>query len=96
MKKERITVTVSKEIVDFARAQVGLGEADSLSDWVAQAMEEKAERYDDPDQIESRWQEIWGEYQQEYGQVSAEDLELTRREMEQTAIYTGQKKRSRS
>lgn len=44
MRRQRITVTVSPEAVVVAEHDVAVGRASSVSAWVSEAMEEKAQR----------------------------------------------------
>jgi hypothetical protein len=46
MQRERVTVTVRREVLKRAERQVRRGRAKSLSAWVDSAMEEKARRED--------------------------------------------------
>lgn len=46
MQKARVTVTVRKEVLAKAERQVKRGKARSLSEWVDEAIEEKARRED--------------------------------------------------
>lgn len=70
-RKVRITITVDRELLRVAKAAVRAGRADSLSGWINQALTREA--------VEERrraaaWAAI-ADYEAEFGQITAEDME---------------------
>lgn len=81
-KKERVTVTLDRALVDAANAAVAAGRADSVSAWVNLALAEQAAK----ERRLSALSSLVAEYEAEYGVITPEELALREREDRRNAI----------
>ena len=81
-RKERITVTLDRALVDAANAAVAAGRADSVSAWVTLALAEQVEK----ERRLSALSRLLAEYEAEYGVITAEELAFREREDRRKAI----------
>jgi len=81
-RKERMTVTVDRALVEAANEAVASGRASSVSTWVNAALAERAvkERH-----LRAMAEAIAG-YEAEFGVISAAELALQQREDRRTSI----------
>lgn len=81
-RKERLTVTVDRSLLQAGSDAVKAGRADSLSGWVNLALHERAEK--------ERRLEALGHavalYEEKYGEISAEELSKQARADRQDAV----------
>lgn len=75
MRKQRLTVTVDPELVEAGNRAVSTGQADSLSAWVNLALSERAER----DARLKSLSEAVADYEAEFGEITADEIETQRR-----------------
>lgn len=74
-KKRRLTVTVDPELIEAAQHAVESGHAESVSGWVSAAIEDRVRR-------ERRLQQLRvaiAEYEQEFGEITAEEVAAQQR-----------------
>ena len=74
-KKHRLTVTVDPELIEAGQRAVQSGQADSVSGWVSAALEDKVRR----DRKLSLLAAAVADYEQEFGEISAEEIATRRR-----------------
>ncbi len=74
-KKQRLTVTVGPELIEAGRRAVKSGAADSVSGWVSAALEEKILR----DQKLTLLAAAIAHFEQEFGEITAEEIAAQRR-----------------
>ncbi|MFP5580176.1 MAG: hypothetical protein ACLGIZ_18350 [Acidimicrobiia bacterium] len=74
-KKRRLTVTVDPELIEAGQQAVASGEADSVSGWVSSAIEDKIRR----DRKLHLLRAAVAEYEQEFGEITAEEVAAQRR-----------------
>lgn len=81
-RKERVTVTLDRALVDAANAAVAAGHADSLSAWVNLALAEHVAK----ERRLSALSSLLAEYEAEHGAITAEELAHREREDRRKAI----------
>jgi hypothetical protein len=81
-RKERVTVTLDRALVEAANAAVAAGRADSVSAWVALALAEQVAK----ERRLSALSSLLADYEAEYGVITAEELALREREDRRKAI----------
>ena len=81
-RKERITVTLDRTLVDAANAAVAAGRADSLSAWVNLALAEHVAK----ERRLAALSKLLAEYEADYGVITPEELALREREDRRKAI----------
>jgi glycerol dehydrogenase-like iron-containing ADH family enzyme len=87
-RKQRLTVTVDPELVDAGNRAVASGAADSLSAWVGMALADKARR----DQQLERLRDAIGDYEAQFGEITAEEIAAQRRaDREDAVVVRGRK-----
>lgn len=74
-KKQRLTVTVGPELIEAGQRAVKSGAADSVSGWVGAALEEKILR----DQKLSLLAAAVADFEDEFGEITAEEIAAQRR-----------------
>lgn len=74
-KKHRLTVTVDPELIEAGQRAVRSGQADSVSGWVSAALEDKIQR----DRKLALLAAAVADYEQEFGEISAEEIVTQRR-----------------
>lgn len=74
-KKRRLTVTVDPELIEAGQAAVASGEAESVSGWVSAAIQDKVRR----DHKLHLLRAAVAEYEQEFGEITAEEIAAQRR-----------------
>jgi hypothetical protein len=74
-KKHRLTVTVDPELIEAGQRAVKSGQAESVSGWVSAALEEKVLR----DRKLALLAAAVADYEQEFGEISAEEIVTQRR-----------------
>ena len=90
-RKTRLTITVDPDIVMAGNRAVASGSADSLSAWVSAAMADRARR----DEQLARLGEAIADYESEFGEISAAEIERQRRADRQSAVVVrGTRKRA--
>lgn len=68
--KERLTVTIDRELLDAAQAAVAAGRADSLSRWVNRAVAERVEK----ERRLAAMAEAVAAYEAEFGEITDSEL----------------------
>jgi Arc/MetJ-type ribon-helix-helix transcriptional regulator len=81
-RKERVTVTLDKALVDAANAAVAAGRADSVSAWVNLALVEHVAK----ERRLAALSTLLAEYEADFGVITAEELALREREDRRKAI----------
>jgi Arc/MetJ-type ribon-helix-helix transcriptional regulator len=74
-KKRRLTITIDPHLVDAAEQAIESGDAESVSGWVSAAIEDKVRR----DRKLHRLRAAIADYEQEYGEITEEEIEARRR-----------------
>ena len=85
MAKERLSASVDAELIEQARAAVAAGRAENVSAYVNEALRQYAEH----DKGLAALDEYMAEYEAEFGEITAEEMEATRRWVEETGVKTG-------
>jgi len=89
-RKGRITITLDRELIDAANAEVAAGRADSLSAWIGRALAEQLEN----ERRLAVLGEIVAEYEAEHGVITPEEMtELERRDRRNAIVVRGSGKR---
>ncbi len=91
-KKQRLTVTVDPELIEAGQRAVEAGEADSVSGWVSAALEEKLRR----DRKLALLQAAVADYEDEFGEITAEEIARQARVDREDAVVTRGRRRSSS
>lgn len=87
-RKERLTVTVDPDLVEAAQRAVREGRAESLSGWVNAALGDRATR----DRRLETLAQVVADYEAEFGQISAEEMEsLQRADREAAVVVRGER-----
>ncbi len=81
-RKERVTVTLDRALVEAANAAVAAGRADSLSAWVNLALAEHVAK----ERRLAALSDLVASYEAEYGVISAAELATREREDRRKAI----------
>ena len=81
-RKERVTVTLDRALLEAANAAVAAGRADSLSAWVNLALAEHVAK----ERRLATLSKVLEEYEAEHGVITAEELVLREREDRRKAI----------
>lgn len=90
-RKRRLTVTVDPELIDAGQRAVKSGQAESVSGWVSTALEEKIRR----DLKRELLATAVADYEQEFGEISADEIATQRRADRQDAtIVRGRRQQS--
>ncbi|MGB3410999.1 MAG: hypothetical protein WBA45_07355 [Microthrixaceae bacterium] len=90
-RKRRLTVTVDPELIDAGQRAVKSGQAESVSSWVNSALEEKI-RHDLKLELLAT---AVADYEQEFGEISAEEIATQRRADRQDAtVVRGRRQQS--
>src|SRR5215470_12931543 len=89
-RKERMTVTVDRELLDAANEAVRSGRASSLSTWVNAALAERAAK----ERRLRAMAEAIAAYEAEFGEISSAELLAQQREDRRTPIVVHSRKRS--
>jgi hypothetical protein len=98
VRKERVTITLDRTLVDAANAAVAAGLADSLSAWINVAVAEHVAK----ERRLAALAELIGAYEAKHGTISAAELATREREDRREAIVirgakrTGGKPRSKA
>src|SRR5262245_10416600 len=91
--KERVTLTLDRELVEAAGQAVRSGRADSLSSWINQALSEKVAR-------ERRLQGLSAAilaYESEFGQITEAEIDAQRRaDRREALVVRGRRRKSRT
>ena len=74
-RKQRLTVTVDPELIEAGQRAVKSGQAESVSGWVSAALEDKVRR----DRKLALLAAAVADYEQEFGEISDEDIVTQRR-----------------
>ena len=86
--KQRLTVTVDPELVKAGRQAVEAGEADSVSGWVNEAIEDKVRR----DRKLRALAAAIADYESEFGEITDEEIAAQQRlDREQATVVRGQR-----
>jgi len=90
--KERVTLTLDRELVEAAGRAVRSGRADSLSGWINQALSEKVAR-------ERRLRGLSAAvaaYESEFGQITEAEMDAQRRaDRREALVVRGRRRRAR-
>lgn len=90
-KKHRLTVTVDPELVEAGQRAVESGQAESVSGWVSAALEDKVRR----DRKLALLAAAVADYENEFGEISAEEIAAQRRADRQDAtVVRGRRQRA--
>ncbi len=81
VKKQRLTVTVDPELIEAGQRAVKDGQADSVSGWVSAALEDKIVR----DRRLAHLAAAVADYEKDFGEISAEEIAVQRRDDRQHA-----------
>ena len=81
-RKERITVTLDRALVDAANPAVAAGRADSLSAWVNLALAEHVAK----ERRLAALSKMLAEYEADYGVITPEELAIREREDRRSAV----------
>ncbi len=81
-RKQRITVTVDRDLIEAGRREVEFGRADSVSSWVSAALEEKVVR----DAKLALLAAVVADYEREFGEITAEEIHTQRRADRENAV----------
>lgn len=73
--KERLTITVSPELVEAGQRAVSAGEADSISAWISTAISEKIAT----DSRRHALASAISDFEAEFGEISEEEMAAQRR-----------------
>lgn len=76
MATRRVTVTVEESLLQFASGAVELGDADSVSAWISQAM---ADRYTKEQRLLALTALI-ADYESEHGVITADEMDVQRQQ----------------
>ncbi|MGI8793432.1 MAG: hypothetical protein ACR2H3_09675 [Acidimicrobiales bacterium] len=88
-KKQRLTVTVDPELVEAGQRAVESGQADSVSSWVSAALEDKILR----DRKLALLAAAVANYENEFGEISADEIATQRRADRQDATVVRGRRR---
>lgn len=80
-KKQRLTVTIDPEVIDAGHRAVESGEADSVSGWINDALEEKIRR----DHKLRLLAAAVGDFEREFGEITDEEIAVQQRADRQNA-----------
>ena len=81
-RKERLTVTVDRELVEAANQAVAAGQAESLSGWVNSALAERAAR----DRKLQALTAVVADYEAEFGTITDEEIVAQERADRESAM----------
>ncbi|MHB8467383.1 MAG: hypothetical protein ACYDH6_06975 [Acidimicrobiales bacterium] len=81
-KKQRVTVTLDPEVIRAANRAVAIGQAESVSEWINTRLGSKV----DHERRMAALGEAIAAYEAEFGAFTPEELEESRRRMEERAI----------
>lgn len=87
--KQRLTVTVDPALIEAGRRAVDSGQAASVSGWVSLALEEKLRR----DRKLALLVVAVADYEKEFGEITAEEIESQRRADRQDATVVRGRRR---
>jgi len=87
-KKQRLTITVDPELVRAGQQAIEAGEAESVSGWVSEALEDKIRR--------DRKLRLLGtaisDFESEFGEMTADEITAQQRsDREQSTVVRGQR-----
>ena len=82
VRKERVTITLDRGLVDAANAAVAAGRADSLSAWVNFALTEHVAK----ERRLAALSKLLADYEGEHGVITQEELALREREDRRKAV----------
>jgi Arc/MetJ-type ribon-helix-helix transcriptional regulator len=88
-KKHRLTVTVDPALVEAGQRAVESGQAESVSGWVSAALEAKIQR----DRKLALLAAAVADYENEFGEISAEEITAQRRADRQDATVVRGRRR---
>ena len=89
-RKERVTVTIDRQLVQAGNQAVASGIADSLSGWVSLALAERA----DKERRLRAMADAVAAYEARFGEISAEELAMQERKDRQSAVVVRGKRRT--
>lgn len=87
--KQRLTVTVDPALIEAGHRAVDSGQAESVSGWVSVALEEKLRR----DRKLALLAVAVADYEKEFGEITAEEIESQRRTDRQDATVVRGRRR---
>ncbi len=88
-KKHRLTVTVDPDLVEAGQRAVESGQAESVSGWVSAALEDKVRR----DRKLALLAAAVADFENEFGEISAEEITAQRRADRQNATVVRGRRR---
>lgn len=84
--KKRLTITVDPGLVEAGRQAVDAGDAESISAWVSDALQDKVRR----DEQLRRLGEAIVDFEREFGEITADEIETQHRlDRERATIVRG-------
>jgi len=86
--KQRLTVTVDPDLIDAGQRAVKSGQADSVSGWVSAALQDKIRR----DAKLTLLAAAIADYEQEFGEITAEEIHAQQRADREDAIVVRAKR----
>jgi hypothetical protein len=91
-RKQRLTVTVDPELVEAGQRAVAEGHAESVSGWVSDALADKIVR----DRRRALLAAAIADYEQEFGEISEEEIAAQRRadRRDATVVRGGRRRRA--
>ena len=90
--KKRLTVTVDPELFAAGQHAVESGTAESISEWVSIALDEKVRR----DHTLAMLAAAVADFEGEFGEITAEEIAAqTRRDRDRATVVRGQRRASR-
>lgn len=89
-KKQRLTVTVDPDLLEAGQRAVEAGQAESVSGWVSAALEDKVRR----DEKLALLAAAIGDYEQEFGEITADEIRAQQRVDREEAIVVRSRRRT--
>src|SRR5688500_18980213 len=90
-RKHRLTVTVDPQLIEAGQRAVESGQAESVSGWVSTALEEKIRR----DGKLALLAAAVADYENEFGEISAEEIAAQRRtDREHATVVRGRRRQA--
>ncbi len=88
VKKQRLTVTVDPELAQAGQQAVESGEAESVSGWVSEALEDKIRR----DKKLRLLRTAISDFESEFGEITADEIAAQQRsDRERATVVRGQR-----
>jgi glycerol dehydrogenase-like iron-containing ADH family enzyme len=92
-RKQRLTITVDPELIEAGQRAVESGRADSVSGWVSAALADRVRR----DHKLALLAAAVADYEQEFGEITAEEIATQRRvDRERATVVRGRRRTAAS